>query len=94
MQDEAHRHAEKLERLRRILDEIERNPTVNSNSSFEESLKRLQEEVKQHYDIAKEATGGDVTEKLDKIRERQDAISRTLSEVEENIELAREKGKC
>ncbi|GJQ78719.1 putative laminin subunit [Trypoxylus dichotomus] len=91
VQEQAHAHLSKLEHLRKILDEIERNPTVNSNSSFEESLKRLQTDVKEHYELAKEATGGDVTEKLDKIRERQDAISRTLSEIEENIELARDK---
>lgn len=92
MQEQAHDHLRKLDHLRKILDEIERNPTVIDDSKFEERLKNLQSEVNEHYNIARDVTGGDIGAKLDEIRERQDAISRTLSEVEENIVLAKDKG--
>lgn len=96
VQEQAHIHLEKLEHLRKILDEIERNPTVIDDSKFEQRLMQLQGEVAAHYEIAKNATGGDektITEKLDNIRRRQDEISRTLSEIQENIHLAKDKGK-
>lgn len=95
MQDASRSHVSKVERLNQILDEIERNPTVIDDDKFEEQLRTVQDDVDDLLDRAKLGTGGDgqsIMEKLDDIKDRQKEISRTLSEIEENIYLARDSG--
>lgn len=95
VQESVHFHNEKLAQLNKILDDIERNPTVIDDATFATQLKAIQEQIKELYDDAKNAAGGDETsviQKLDDIRDRQKEISRTLSEIEENVYSATEKG--
>ena len=97
VQDEVRRHDSKLEHLRDILDEIERNPTVVDDQEFENQLQILQEDVEDHYQLAKDGTGGDektITQKLDNIRERQKDISETILSMDEKINVAKDKGEC
>lgn len=91
VQDAARNHTSKLERLREILDEIERNPTVIDDTEFETELSLIQENVKDLNEKAKnklQIDGKSVPEKINDIQKRQDEIERSLSQVEENINLA------
>lgn len=95
VQEAVHFHNEKLAQLNKILDDIERNPTVIDDATFEIQLKSIQSQIKNLFEDAKKSAGGDETsiiQKLDDIRDRQKEISRTLSEIEENIYSATEKG--
>lgn len=95
VQKAAHEHVDKLKRLREILDEIERNPTVIDDKKFEDELKIVQSDVEALTELAKNILGGDdqtVTEKLDDIVKRQEEISALLKDVESNIALARIEG--
>lgn len=95
VQDASRSHLQRLDQLIDILDKIERNPTVSDDEKFEDQLKYVQNEIENLLQEAKLRTGGDeesIVEKLDDIRRRQKKISGTLSEVEENIYLAREQG--
>lgn len=95
VQDAVNYHREQLDKLNDILDEIERNPTVIDDETFELKLHIIQNDIEQLYEQAKEALGGDevaVVQKLDDIKNRQKGISRILSEIEENILSATNKG--
>lgn len=95
VQEAVHHHQQQLEKLNDILDEIERNPTVIDDDTFESRLIAVQDEIQKLYDEAKAATGGDeasVIQKLDDIRKRQKDVSRTLSEIDENLFSADNKG--
>ncbi|XP_065163974.1 laminin subunit gamma-1 isoform X1 [Atheta coriaria] len=93
VQEASANHFKKLQQLKTILDEIERNPTVIDDDKFEEQLNDIKEDVHELADMAKEGLGGDeksLKQKLDNIIERQKAISRTLEGIEESILLAKE----
>ncbi|XP_018318768.1 laminin subunit gamma-1 isoform X2 [Agrilus planipennis] len=95
VQNASRNHLAKLARLAEILDEIERNPTVINDDLFEKQLRAIQDEIEDLLDQARTGTGGDeenLTEKLNNIEERQKAISRTLSEIKENTQLALDMG--
>nr|XP_022904333.1 laminin subunit gamma-1 isoform X1 [Onthophagus taurus] len=96
VRDEAHAHQKKIEHLRTIIDDIEGSPTVVFDDQFEKKLKELKAEVERYYQLAKDGTGGDgdktISEKLNDIRERQKEISRVLSQIDESIYLAKDKG--
>lgn len=97
VQNEAKGHLARLDRLIDILNKIENNPTVIDDDKFEEELKSIQDEVEKLLDQAKVGTGGDdetIYEKLEHIRKRQNEISRKLSEIEENVYLARNQCEC
>lgn len=95
VQEAVHYHQKQLEKLNDILDEIERNPTVIDDESFETKLRLIQAEIQKLYNEAVSAAGGDevaLTKTLNDTRNRQDRISRTLSEIEENWFSATSKG--
>lgn len=95
VQDAVRYHRDQLAKLNDILDEIERNPTVIDDETFEMKLHTIQEDIDQLYEEAKEAIGGDevaVVQKLDDIKNRQKGVSRILSEIEESILSASNKG--
>lgn len=95
VQQAVHYHQQQLAKLNGILDEIERNPTVINDTTFENKLQTIQKDISNLYEEAKTTTGAGETsiiQKLDNIRNRQKEISRTLSEIEENIYLSAEKG--
>lgn len=95
VQEAVHYHQEQLAKLNDILDEIERNPTVIDDASFEIKLHAVQADIDELYEEAKQALGGDevaVIQKLDDIKDRQKGVSRILSEIEENLFSATGKG--
>lgn len=95
MQEAVHFHNDKLAELNKILDDIERNPTVIDDASFVVQLKAIQAQINELHEAIQNSSGGDETsviQKLDDIRDRQKEISRTLSEIEENVYSATEKG--
>lgn len=95
VQNASYLHLQKLDRLADILNQIERNPTVVDDDKFEQQLKYVQEEVDNLLDEGKRNTGGDertISEKLEEIRDTQKKILGVLSEIDEYIQLAEEKG--
>lgn len=95
VQEAVHSHQAQLEKLNDILDEIERNPTVIDDETFEAKLYAVQADIEQLHEEAKQALGGDeaaVIQKLDDIKSRQKGVSRVLSEIEENLFSATVKG--
>lgn len=95
VQDAVNYHREQLDKLNDILDEIERNPTVIDDETFELKLHTVQDDIERLYEEAKDAIGGDevaVVQKLDDIKNRQKGVFRILSEIEENILSATNKG--
>lgn len=95
MQEAVHYHQDQLAKLNDILDEIERNPTVIDDESFEVKLHAIQDDIEQLYEEAKQALGGDeiaIVQKLDDIKDRQKDVFRVLSEIEENLFSATGKG--
>ncbi|XP_017769174.1 PREDICTED: laminin subunit gamma-1-like [Nicrophorus vespilloides] len=92
VRDASRRHLMKIHQLRSILDEIERNPTVIDDRSFEKKLQKIQDEVLDLNNRAKAGLGTDdktLEEKLDEISKRQEEISEILEEINENILLAK-----
>lgn len=95
VQEAVHSHQDELAKLNDILDEIERNPTVIDDESFEVKLHGIQHDIEQLYEEAKQALGGDeiaIVQKLDSIKDRQKDVFRVLSEIEENLFSATGKG--
>lgn len=95
VQEAVHTHNEKLARLSKILDEIEKNPTVIDDETFETQLKEVQRQINGLYDFTKDITNSDdksLIQKLEEINERRKEISRTLSEIDENIFTTGERG--
>ncbi|XP_017769170.1 PREDICTED: laminin subunit gamma-1-like [Nicrophorus vespilloides] len=94
VQDASRRHLSKIHQLRSILDEIERNPTVIDDDTFEEQLQEIQDEVMIITDQAKSGLGTDdktLMDKLDDISQRQEEIGEILMDIDENIALAKQK---
>lgn len=94
VQSAAHEHTSKLEHLKQILDEIERNPTVIDDDKFETQLKSIDGEIKDLLKQVKTGTGGvdekNVLEQLTEIEDRQTEIAHTLEEIEEDIYAVKE----
>ncbi|KAJ8934790.1 hypothetical protein NQ318_023168, partial [Aromia moschata] len=92
VQRAAKSHNEKLDKLNEILDEIEQQPTVITDEDFPRELKTLTEEIQSMYARVENILGeNSVTHKVLSIRERERALSRSLSEVDENIFLINDK---
>lgn len=90
-----HFHNEQLAKLNKILDDIERNPTVIDDDTFETQLKEIQDQINDLYEFAKGVTNSDdksLVQKLDEIQQRQKEIERTLSDIDESIFSATDKG--
>ncbi|CAH1179506.1 unnamed protein product [Phaedon cochleariae] len=92
VQDAYRGHSNKLDRLGDILDEIERRPTVIADDEFPKELEKLKRNISDFHEIVKNATGDtSVFQKVHDIREREKDITRTLSEIDENIYLIGDK---
>ncbi|KAJ8915786.1 hypothetical protein NQ315_004598 [Exocentrus adspersus] len=88
IQNEVNSHSTKLNRLNDILDEIERQPTVISDEDFLETMTEAQQDIDQLYEEVKNATGKDsLIQQVQDIHDRGKDISRTLSQIDENIYL-------
>lgn len=88
-------HVNKLEELRNILDEIERNPTVIDDDKFEEQLRGIQSEVEDLTNRAKTGLGVNETtlaDTLENMKVRQKEVSKILMDIDKNIANARENG--
>lgn len=95
VQKSARDHVNKLEELRNILDEIERNPTVIDDDKFEEQLRGIESEVEDLTKRAKTGLGVNETslaDTLEDMKVRQEVISKSLTEIDKNIINARENG--
>jgi len=92
VQNAARAHNEKLEKLKDELEEIENRPTVINDEEFPGELKNLQESIKEFHSKVVEATGeNSIIKQVQDIRNREKDITRTLSEIDENVELAIDK---
>ncbi|CAG9855706.1 unnamed protein product [Phyllotreta striolata] len=92
VQDAYRTHNSKLDRLVEILDEIERRPTVITDDEFPKELDKLKKNISNFYDKVKNATGDhSVIQQVLDIREREKEITRTLSQIDENIFLIKDK---
>ncbi|KAL3276258.1 hypothetical protein HHI36_020973 [Cryptolaemus montrouzieri] len=92
VQDAARSHNKKLAKLKVDLEEIEHRPTVIKDEEFPEELKNLQESINEFHEKVVAATGEDsIIQQVQDIRNREKDISRTLSEIDENVELAIDK---
>lgn len=92
VQDAAKTHNRKLERLSDILDEVERRPTVITDDQFPQELAKLSQDIDDFHDKVRNATGDhSIFQLVQNIQERQKDISRTLSEIDENLHVIRDK---
>lgn len=92
VQNAARAHNDKLDKLRDELEEIENRPTVINDEEFPEELKNLQESINEFHSKVVEATGeNSIIKQVQDIRNREKDITRTLSEIEEDVELAIDK---
>ncbi|KAJ8915766.1 hypothetical protein NQ315_004578 [Exocentrus adspersus] len=92
VQNAARSHNNKLNRLNEILDEIERHPTVISDDKFPEELSKVTGDIEDFYQIVKNATGEySIVQKVFDIQKRGKDVSRTLSEVDENVYVINDK---
>lgn len=90
-----HGHIAKLEEFERKLNEINSTSFVISDKDFDEKLRQVQDAVEELVTKARTVTGDDeksLLERLNEIRERQKQVTRILDEVEENIDVAMERG--
>nr|CAH7763267.1 unnamed protein product [Callosobruchus chinensis] len=79
-------HVDKLNRLNDILDEIERRPTVITDEDFPKELANLGRDIDALHDKVRNATGDDsIFQQVQDIQDRTKEISRTMSEIDENI---------
>lgn len=95
VQDEVHKHTEKLVEFEKKLAEINSTSVVISDKDFDEKLQQVQEAVEELAAKAKQATGEDdesLLDRLNDIRERQKQVLKILDEVEENIDTAKQRG--
>lgn len=92
VQNAARGHNEKLDKLKNELEEIENRPTVINDEEFPEELKNLQESINEFHSKVVEATGeNSIIKQVQDIRNREKDITRTLSEIDEDVELAIDK---
>ncbi|KAJ8928497.1 hypothetical protein NQ314_018944, partial [Rhamnusium bicolor] len=92
VQNAARSHNHKLNRLSEILDEIERQPTVITDDEFPKELTKLEENIEDFYEKVKNVTGeNSIIQQVHDIRVREKEISRTLSEIDENIYVVNDK---
>ncbi|VEN35194.1 unnamed protein product, partial [Callosobruchus maculatus] len=79
-------HVDKLNKLNDILDEIERRPTVITDEDFPKELANLGRDIDALHDKVRNATGDDsIFQQVQDIQDRTKEISRTMSEIDENI---------
>lgn len=92
VQDAARNHNNRLDRLNEILDEVERRPTVITDDQFPQELAKLSQDIDDFHDKVKNATGDhSIFQRVQNIEEREKDISRTLSEIDENLEVIHKK---
>ncbi|XP_018564354.1 laminin subunit gamma-1-like isoform X1 [Anoplophora glabripennis] len=88
VQNEVRSHNDKLSRLYDILDKIEHQPTVITDEKFPEKLKEVEQDINDLHKNVKNITGeNNLVQQVQNIRDREQEMSRTLSEVDENIFL-------
>lgn len=95
VQDEANKHFAKLQDFERKLNEINSSAIVISDEDFDDKLHEVQSAIKDLLKKAREATGADdksLLERLNDIMDRQNQVSRILQDVEDNMEVAKERG--
>ncbi|KAG8233283.1 hypothetical protein J437_LFUL013627 [Ladona fulva] len=83
--DDANRHREKLKEFQKLLANIESNPTVIKDATFEERLVEVQDRVTQLWEDAKKGSGsGDKTlaERLNELGKQLKEVSEVLHEAE------------
>lgn len=88
VQNEVRSHNDKLNKLHDILNKIEHQPTVITDEDFPEKLKEVEQDIDDLFKKVKNITGeNNLLQQVQNIQDREQEISRTLSEVDENIFL-------
>lgn len=92
VQDAARSHNNKLDKLNEILDEIERRPTVITDDEFPSELSKLGKDINEFHETVRNATGDhSIFQKVENIRDREKEISRTLSGIDESLNVVQSK---
>ncbi|XP_066148589.1 laminin subunit gamma-1-like [Euwallacea fornicatus] len=92
VQNDYRAHSNKLEKLNEIINEIERRPTVITDSDFRTELEKLDDDIDELYDKVKTATGEEsIIHQVQDIKKREEDVARTLESVNENIDGIRAK---
>lgn len=88
VQEAARSHNNQLDRLKEILDKIERQPIVINDDDFPKELRRVQDDIRKLNEDVRSMVGDDgLIVQLTKLDKTGKDASRTLSEVDENLFL-------